>query len=201
MQQMKRVLVLIIVLLLIGGAGYYYLRNNTSILNPTPTPAPTQTAQTSPIQEISDSPSSFCAPIQLEAGIEPEVAAGNYYGAITIKNISQTACQVVGNNTLTVGYPVSVTNFKTVSKREPTTPVFTLAPNQTMYALIHFPNGPQCSSEATQVDAMVSYKISQNDLVTFKPTMGSTVSIPSCGKASEITTIDLYPFSYKEVTP
>jgi hypothetical protein len=201
MQDMKSILTLIIVLLLIAGAGYYVFQNNRSTQNVIPSPAPTQTVQSTPTQAGSATTGDFCTPSQLDANLEPEVAAGNLYAQITLKNNSQTTCRIVGNNTLKVGYPVSVTNFQTVIKSRPTTPVFTLTPNQTIYALIHYPNGPQCSSEATTVNAMVSYTISPTDSVSFKPTSGTTLDIPSCGNASEITTIDLYSFSNTEVTP
>lgn len=133
--------------------------------------------------------------------MQPEGAAGNIYVTLTIKNVSQTSCQVIGNNLPSVNYPISVTNFKTITKRQPTTTVFTLTPNQTIYSLIHYPNGPQCSSKATGVDTGVSYAISSKDTISFKPTMGTTLEIPSCGSSSDITTIDLYPFSSQQVTP
>ncbi len=133
--------------------------------------------------------------------MDPEIAAGNLYATITLQNTSDAECKVIGNNTLEVGYPDSVTNFKTDTKGQASTPVFTLKPNQTIYSLIHYPNGPQCSSEATQVDAMVSYAISPKDTVSFKPATSDTLSIPSCGSDSDITMVDLYPFSTSEVTP
>lgn len=203
---MKYVALVIILLLILGGAGYLFLHNQKSASvtsTPTPTSAPTQTSQTTPTTQPSpsSSASAYCMPSQLQASMESGAAAGNIYVTLTIKNTSKTSCQVIGNNPVKVDYPLSVTNFKTVVKRQPTTAVFTLAPNQTIYSLIHFPNGPQCSSRATDVDTGVSYAISANDAVSFKPTTGTTLQIPSCGSASDITTIDLYPFSTQQVTP
>ena len=194
---MKRILITFCLLIVLAGATYFLLKNSTtnSPSAPTPTPAPTSMVITSPTQ------SAFCTPLQLQASMETEVAAGNAYVQVMLKNISTTSCQVIGNNTLSVGYPNSVTNFTTDVKRQPTTPLFTVAPNQTIYALVHYPNGPQCSSQATDVNSMVSYAISGNDTVSFKPTMGDTLLIPSCGKATEVTQIDLYPFSSNQVTP
>lgn len=120
---------------------------------------------------------------------------------LTLKNVSTISCQVTGNNIVKVDYPISVTNFKAVTKRQPTTPVFVLTPNQTIYSLIHFPNGPQCSSQATGVNTGVSYQISPKDTISFKPTTGTTLEIPSCASSSELTTIDVYPFSSQQVTP
>lgn len=158
--------------------------------------------QQAPVNQSADNTQvAFCTASQLQATASPEVAAGNVYVTLTIQNITQSACQVVGNNSLQVGYPNSVSNFQIAHKGGLATPVFTLEPNQTIYSLVHFPNGPQCSSEATDVDSMVSYDISQNESISFAPTQGSTISIPSCGNASEITTIDLYPFSTSQVTP
>lgn len=142
-----------------------------------------------------------CDPKQLKAEMTTEVAAGNAYTKITIQNISDKDCNIVGDNKLEVQYPNSVKNFKTQLKRQPTEKIFTLARAQTIYSLIHYPNGPQCSSEATDVNAMVSYKISDLDTVTFKPTQGDTLNIPSCGKETDITMIDLYSFSNSEVLP
>lgn len=144
---------------------------------------------------------SSCIPAQLQAQMNTDVAAGNAYTTVTLKNISDVSCIVTGNNQLQVMYPNSVKNFKTVVKKQPVTKEFTLAPTQTIYALIHYPNGPQCSSQGTDVNAGVSYKISDKDTVSFKPTQGDTLNIPSCGKETDITTIDLYSFSDAEVLP
>jgi hypothetical protein len=142
-----------------------------------------------------------CIPAQLQAQMNTDVAAGNAYTTVTLKNISDVACIVKGDNPLEVMYPSSVKNLKTVQKSQPITKEFTLAPTQTIYALIHYSNGPQCSSQGTDVNAGVSYKISDKDTVAFKPTQGDTLNIPSCGKETDITTIDLYSFSDKEVLP
>lgn len=183
-------LVIIIVIIAVVAAGSYWVVNRSANTSPSPTP----TASTS----TSDG---FCQPSQLASTIDPEVAAGNYYGVIKITNTSDRDCQVVGNNQLEIGYPNSVTNFKTQVKKAPTTELFNLTPNQSIYALIHFPNGPQCSSQAVDVNAMVSYQISPTETVTFQPTQGETVDIPSCGKATDITMIDLYGFENQQVMP
>lgn len=199
-EPMKNVIVAILVVIILAGAGYYFLQqSNSQQGGATVTPTPTQNTQvtTTPTSTAS----AFCTPSQITATMNTEVAAGNAYVQLTIKNTSQNECQVVGNNMPEVGYPVSVENFQTVTKRPATTPIFTLAPDQTIYSLIHYPNGPQCSSMATGVDAMVSYAVSEDDTVTFQPTRGTTLSIPSCGDDSDITTIDLYAFSTEEVTP
>lgn len=203
---MKYAIIVIVLLIILGGGAFFFLQSKkSSPVTPIPTPVPTQTTLVSPTAQptaaISQTAGAYCTPSQLQATMQPEGAAGNVYVTLTIKNTSSTPCQVTGNNTVKVDYPLSVTNFKTVMKRQPTTAVFTLAPNQTIYSLIHYPNGPQCSSQATGVDAGVSYAISPKDTISFKPTRGTTLSIPSCGSASDITTIDLYPFSNQQVTP
>jgi hypothetical protein len=201
---MKNVVIVLLLIIILIGASYLLLHNQKSAtVTPTTSPTPTQTSQAMPTTQPSPSPSvsAYCMPSQLQTSMQPEGAAGNVYVTLTIKNTSKTTCQVTGNNLVKVDYPLSVTNFKTVTKRQPTTAVFTLAPNQTIYSLIHYPNGPQCSSQATNVNAGVSYTVSANDTVSFKPTSGTTLEIPSCGSASDITTIDLYPFSTQQVTP
>lgn len=197
-------MIVIILLVIVGGAGYLLLHNQkSSPTTPTPSPTPTVTSQTTPTTQPSpsSSASAYCKPTQLQAYMQPDVAAGNVYVTLTIRNTSTTSCQVTGNNLPKVDYPLSVTNFKTDTKKQSTTAVFTLAPTKTIYSLIHYPNGPQCSSQATNVDAGVSYAISANDTISFKPTSGTTLQIPSCGSASDITTIDLYGFSTQQVTP
>lgn len=194
-----KVAAIVAIIIAVLGIGFLFMmgRQGQQINIPsTNQPSPTVTAITP-----SDTQTSFCTPSQLQAAAQPDVAAGNVYVTLTIQNTSQTTCQIIGNNSLSVGYPNSVTNFQIAHMGQASTPVFTLQPNQTIYSLIHFPNGPQCSSEATGVDAMVSYDISQSDSVSFVPTSGPTISIPSCGNPSEITTIDLYPFSTSQVTP
>lgn len=173
------------------------LSNNATAPAVVPTPSPT----TIPAVAQAVSTDRYCTPSQLKAEALPEGAAGNIYVTLTIKNISKEPCQIVGNNTLSVDYPSSVTNFQTVNKKPATTPMFTLEPNQKIYALIHYPNGPQCSSKATAVNTMVSYAISPNDSVIFTPVMDTTLSILSCESNSDITTIDLYGLSDTEVLP
>ncbi len=190
---MRNLVIVIILLILLGGASYFFYQTKLTPVTVTPSPTPT----TNP----PSTQSTFCTSAELQATMDEEVAAGNAYVQIMLKNISSASCQVIGNNILSVGYPNSVTNFTTVTKRQPTTPTFTLSPNQTIYALVHYPNGPQCSSQATDVNSMISYAVSSNDTVSFKPTRGDTLLIPSCGKASEVTQIDLYPFSSTQVTP
>lgn len=197
---MKNILLIIIIILLLGIIGFLFINNRNIIPSSMLSSTPSAQDNSSNIT-VTNTVDGYCTPNQLKAAIEPEVAAGNYYGQITITNTSQSSCQVIGNNTLEVNYPVSVTNFKTVSKGNTTASVFTLEPNQTIYSLIHFPNGPQCSSTATDVNAMISYAVSPTESVSFTPTMGTTVDIPSCGNPSEMTTIDLYPFSTQVVTP
>ena len=191
---MKIILIVVGVMLALG-VGFLLFQDKLMPTTPTTEQSATTTSQTNVTAE------GACTPSQLQGVAQTDVAAGNAYVTVTIKNTSQTACQVVGNNTLSIGYPNSVTNFQIAPAGQASTPTFNLEPNQTIYALVHFPNGPQCSSEATDVDAMISYNISQTESVSFTPTTGTTISIPSCGNASEITKIYVYPFSSSPVTP
>lgn len=202
-----RIVLIILVVVIVVGAGFFFLSQNkktsnvsetredklTSMEQATPTPM-----QSSESSSVASEP---CKPSQLKAVASTDVAAGNAYVTLTLQNTSDSSCQVIGNNFPEVQYPLAVQNFKMDQKGTPANNTFTLAPNQTIYSLIHFPNGPQCSSQATDVNAAVSYQISSADSVTFTPTSGPTVDIPSCGKNSDITMIDLYPFSTQPVTP
>lgn len=188
---MKKILIAIVIIIL-AGVGYVAsksIRKNTEFTQ-LPSPTATQPGKTQ-----------FCTPTQLKTVMTPEAAAGNVYAKLSIKNTSATVCQIIGDNQLKVDYPVSVTNFRTDQKDTPQKKFFTLNPGQVIYSLIHYPNGPQCSSKATDVDTMVSYKISAKDFVAFTPANATTVSIPSCGEQSELTMIDLYSFADKEVLP
>lgn len=194
---MKTVLIIVAAIIIVA-IGALVLRNilesvpykrlpTSNSIEPSPTPE--QTYQ------------SFCTASQLTGTAETDVAAGNAYVTITIINTSDTACDVIGNNTPEVSYPNAVTNVQISVKDEPQTSVFTLQPNDSIYALIHYPNGPQCSTESTTVDAMVSYQFSDSEAIAFTPNVGTTILISSCAEASEITMVDVYHFSSSPVTP
>jgi len=184
--------VFIIAAIVIGlGIGFFLFQKYQS-------PA-SDTSQTSTNQTAT--PEGFCSPSQLSGTVDPSPGAGNVYATVTITNISQTECQVAGNNQLQINYPNSVTNFQVAPQDQATTPVFNLEPNKSIYSLIHYPNGPQCSSQVTGVDAGVSYNVSQAETLAFTITGSPTLEIPSCASPSEITTIDVYSFSTSPVTP
>lgn len=191
---MKNTLLFIVVSILAVGlfTGLKYLFptvSNQTGLPPGNKPSPPVTS------------SSPCKPNQLEAKMTSEGAAGNMYVTVTLKNISQTACNVIGNNQLQIQYPNSVRNFKIEVRKPPTKNLFSVAPGQVIYSLIHYPNGPQCSANASFVNTGVSYAISMKETVSFKPSTGDTLDIPSCANDKDITRIDLYSFSDKEVSP
>lgn len=191
--RVKKLLFIIFIFILLAS-GYILFKNSTLLDNPKMTPTKTE-------RENTEKNAAVCSPSQLEGSMNSEVAAGNVYVQVTLKNITSSPCKIKGDNELTIGYPISVTNFQTEVKGTPGKKEFTLAPNQSIYSLIHYPNGPQCSSLAMDVNAMVSYNISDTESVLFTPSTGPTLDIPSCGNASEVTMIDLYPFSDTPVTP
>lgn len=183
---------LIIIAVIVGvGIGFVFFQRFTNV-------SPSQNQTTN---QATMTPEGFCSPSQLSGTVDPNPGAGNVYATVTITNISSTPCQVVGNNTLSIDYPNSVTNFQVVPQGTPSSATFNLEPNQSIYSLIHYPNGPQCSSQVTGVDAGVSYNVSQAETLAFTPTNASTIEIPSCDSPSEVTTIDVYPFSTSPVNP
>ncbi len=198
---MKKAVAVIIIMIIFLGAGFSLWHNNANYLKKESRSKVTPTI----IQQQNENPSkttlTYCNSAQLSARMISEGAAGNIYVTLILKNISQESCQINGDNLPEIGYPLSVKNFKTVAKKEPTIKKFDLKPNQEIYSLLHYPNGPQCSSEATQVNSMVSYQIAKDASLTFKPASGTTLLIPSCEKENEQTAIDLYPFSTEKITP
>lgn len=188
---MKPVFIIIAIVIGITGAFFLFQRYSKTPLTFTRNQTPTTQATSQ----------GFCTTSQLSGTVDPSPGAGNVYATVTITNISNTSCQIIGNNTLSINYPNSVTNFQVTPQGTPTTAKFNLEPNQSIYSLIHYPNGPQCSSQITGVDAGVSYTISQTETLALTPTNASTLEIPSCANPSEITTIDVYPFSITQVTP
>jgi hypothetical protein len=193
---MRPIWIIFIIIVLICAGLYVIFGMKMGGLEQTsgPITSVTQPIRMSPAQE-----QIFCLPTQLKASIDSQGAAGNIYGKITIKNISQTTCHVIGNNELKVEYPTSVQNFQIVQKGESATEIFTLAPNQAIYSLIHFSDSPQCSSKLINIATFVTYAFSRKDILIFSSNRGNIITIPSCENVSEKTQIDLYPFSRNEI--
>ena len=159
-------------------------------INQTHTPTSEQTSP-SPTSEPTTS-ENFCNKTDLQALVSFEGAAGNIYGTLTIKNISSTACNIIGNNkieTITAPKNISFT-YEGIA-----TTMFTLKPNQTVYGQVHFPNGPQCSGDIITSPISFSYAISNSETITFTTTGPGNAMITTCTAADEPTEIDLWNLS------
>lgn len=145
---------------------------------------------------------SYCAPNQLQANLSLEPAAGNIYGTFTIKNTSNTTCQVSGNSFITANYASTIKNIAVTHVGEPTQSTYTLEPNQTLYSQLHYPNGPQCSSAAQSTPVTFRYAVSPNKSITFTNSNGNTAqNVATCKASDEETTIQIWNISDKPITP
>jgi hypothetical protein len=183
---MKKILIggLILVLLCIGGF-YFYSRNqqqNTVIEHPLVSIAPTSSI-------------AYCSQKDLQTTVVTDPGAGNINGMFEIKNISGANCQIVGNNTIMASYNEHVIkNIAVTHTGKPEMESFELAPNQSVYARLHYPNGPQCSGPTQTANVAFSYAISPTDTISFKEE-----SVRVCSSDSEMTTITLWNISSQPV--
>lgn len=185
---MKRIVLIIIALVLIGS--FYIFKNqkqqNVTSTSPTPTIGTNSNAL------------NFCKPTDLEATLTAEGAAGNIYGTLGIKNVSEKNCEVIGNNYILPIFEAKNLIVKNQGEKGPAT--FTLFPDQTIYSQIHYPNGPQCSEATIEANILYSYKISPEDSIDFKDINNdSKLSIGVCKSASQLTQIDVWSLSEKPV--
>ena len=133
----------------------------------------------------------MCDPANLNAAAAFEGAAGNIYGTFSITNTSGSACKVNGDKFVQVNYDTnSVQNIDVSPSGLPSVAAYTLAPNAAIYALIHMPNGPQCSSAVNQVSASYTYEVDSGKALTFKDAQGnSQFSIQACSGATDRTEV------------
>lgn len=148
-----------------------------------------------PFQVVdSSSKQSFCSPKDIEAKIQMGAAAGNIYGTLTITNTSSIPCHIIGNNKIN-----AVSSAKNISlnyfPREGQQDIL-LTPNKTLYAKVHYPNGPQCQSPIVSSTITFSYALSPTDNVTFANQNGKiNQGIVTCSNANEVSQVDIWNLS------
>lgn len=203
---MKNILLSLIILILLASTGYIVATNKnkgtTSLPSPTPSPR-IQTAVT-PSGSVVTSAVNYCHPQALQALVTFSPGAGNIYGTFTLKNVSRTPCQILGNAFITAAYDTSMVKNITISHIGQTQPQsFLLAPRQNLYSQVHYPNGPQCQSiglNSTTVTFV--YKISPEDTITFKnPQDGSQQVVQTCKSPTDMTDIQIWNIATAPITP
>lgn len=179
-------IVFFIIFFLIAGIAYYAKKNTTQEQNLSGMPTPSV---------VNNTP--YCSPQDLQTGLNLSPGAGNIYGTFTIKNISGTTCQIIGNNFITANYDMqTINNIKVEHIGIPETQIFQVAPNQTIYSQVHYPNGPQCSTGIKTAKVIFKYAVSPIDTVSFDQ-QGLTI----CDLATDITTIQIWNMSSEPITP
>ena len=178
----KVIFVIVLVCICIVG-GLLLTRRATKSLPSLSTPTPTLTTNFQ-----------FCNSENLEAEISFEGAAGNIYGAATIKNIGAKQCEMIADNFINATYAAK--NISVMQQGQIGPNFVVLSPEQTVYSQIHFPNGPQCSSGTQQTPVTFRYQISENNSVTFVPAGNFPSStITTCTAEKDITQLDVWSIS------
>ena len=179
-------------------AYFYYVKNPVC---PTVQPAVCPATQPQACSETTTpAPASpvSCDASDLSASVSFEGAAGTIYGSLSIKNISNEACTIEGNNFPRLNYDENaVKNINVVNQGLPSAKQFVINPGSAVYALIHFPNGPQCNSGINTVNATLSYEIAPNINLNFEnvPPQGGQsqpgFSITACAASQDITQVSI----------
>ena len=178
---MKRISLAFVILLIVVLIGIFILPKTNKVVAPSNTkPMPTE--------EV------FCSPQDIEGNLTLQGAAGNIYGDITLKNISNQKCTIEGDKFIAASF--SATNVKILPQGQKGSSTIALRPGQIVYSQIHYPNGPQCSGSTVQTPINFSYEVSPTSIVTFAPTghLPST-TVPTCTSTNEITQIDVWGIS------
>lgn len=140
----------------------------------------------------------YCLPQDLDASLALDHAAGNVYGSVTIRNISQRTCSVIANHMISAVYDsAKVKNIQLTREGQMATQPFILSPGQTLYSQIHYSNEPQCRSVGlVPVSVFFTYQISPDNAVVFN---NAPETIETCTSATDTTEIQLWALSTKPV--
>lgn len=199
-QYMRRRLLLFLgIIILITAAVYLYPKKSFAPQHTIPAVTPRITVSLSPTITIS-----FCTSGDLKPSITLGAGAGNIYGTITLKNTSAKQCQIVGGEFISATYDTNAVKNITVSHIGQTqAQPFVIAPNETIYSQVHYPNGPQCQSIGlTQTKVTFTYKISPTETVAFKNQNGDTQQVvQTCTSPTDMTKIDIWNMSTTPITP
>ena len=192
-------IVLIFATLLFGGAAYYYSQKSSVTVRPNIIPTPTIRVQATAIPTNN---SVYCLSSQLQAHIALQGAAGNIFGVLTLKNISQKSCEILGGTFITASYAATVKNITVSHVGNVQTHNFILSPSQTLYSQVHYPNGPQCQSVGLNPTPVTfSYKISPTETVVFSPEgNGLSAVVQACKSPTDITAIQVWNLSNTPIT-
>jgi len=173
---MFRISIFIFVLFLLLVVGIYAYQSHTFTFSHNSSLAPTPSAPTPSSEAQSTSPTiinqpTFCLSSDLQAEVTTDAAAGNIYGSLTIKNISNTPCQIDGNNFI---QPIfTATNITVTQQGQPGQALLTLVPGEMVYSRFHYPNGPQCNGTTRTGAISFQYPISPTDTIGFKNQSGN----------------------------
>lgn len=178
-------LLLTIIILVVGGGFFLYSQKKGGSSSSDPTE--TNTGQ----NDSGIAGSDFCTVEDLSATIQLSPGAGNVYGTLTLTNTSGSMCQINGNEFVHVNIPSTVTNVHEVRTGSAGPSVYQLQPGESLYGTIHYPNGPQCSSNVTTPNVTFSYLIAPDTRIVFENNGTREVQITACQAPSDITEIQV----------
>ncbi len=198
MKKRKLIILGCLILLILTAAGTYFF-NKKNYVSQKPSPIQTITSSPKPSATPSTESKIYCLPVDLEAKISLDPGAGNVYGSLTIKNISKSTCRINGMDFI---LPTSSVKNITISKQgKSVASFFLLKPGETLYSQVHFPNGPQCSTETVATPVVFTYKISTAQSIQFSDDSGSKEqTVNSCKKESEKTEVQVWPLMHQPIT-
>ncbi|HAU07931.1 MAG: hypothetical protein UW46_C0001G0087 [Candidatus Yanofskybacteria bacterium GW2011_GWF1_44_227] len=136
----------------------------------------------------------YCLPEQISAEAKFEGAAGNIFGTFIIKNNSENTCQIDGKTFVEANFDKDLyTNINLINDGLAGTSIYVLKPQESVYAAIHIPNGPQCSSKIRSVPTTFSYAISPDNSIIFNINNQAKKEflITACGAAGEFTDVSI----------
>jgi hypothetical protein len=156
------------------------------------------------IKDNASSPAvpSACTPLDLDASLTMQGAAGSIYGTFKIENKSNRTCTVSGANFIKINYDQNtVKNLTITNQGLAGAKTFTLDPNNSVYATIKMQNGPQCQTPIVQVPVTFTYQIEPSTTVIFHEQNGNNkFSVTACQAEDELTAISVTNMSDLPVT-
>jgi len=192
---MKRTVTLLLLIIISLFVVWLYFSKNTHWqLNNVP--IPTQRPK------MPNGIPAFCSPIDVQALLTVDHAAGNVYGTFLIKNISTKTCRIPGNNFITPEYDTNtIKNITVEHTGTQESALFTLLPSQTLYSQMHYPNGPQCQGNIKSANVVFTYTISPSDKLTFLNQENDKYQqVTVCITTAYTTTIQIWNMSSKPIT-
>jgi hypothetical protein len=193
---MKRFFLLFLALVILGGGGVYFYNQKHVADAPSrstaiPSPSEQQKAKPTITTQPPISINLYCTADDIDSRISLEPAAGNVYGTLTLKNVSDKNCSINGNKFV---QPTSTAKNITITKEgKPGATYITLKPNETVYSQVHYPNGPQCTDSTETKSITFAYQISASQTVTFADAQSNMdQSLTVCSSQDEKTAIEVW---------